>query len=215
MKWITTIAILVILGLLGYIFYPQISGQTQEEEVVSEEEQKVEVKEAEVNETTDAYTISAKYPQFGIPAIDSQIKAAVDSAIAEIKSMPGNPAGSATPQNSFDGSFNSVYVGPDVISVTLILSQYTGGAHPMTILSGLNFDRATGKKLMLEDALALIGLTVGEVSAKATTELQAELGESFFPEGTTTNPENFSSFKISGDKATFIFQHYQAGPYSA
>ncbi len=210
------VIVLIIIGIfIGYSFSPQITGLSGGPDTEGGEESTPQVTEAELSETSDSYAINITYPQFGVAAIDSQIKAAVDAAVDEIKSIPANPAGSATPQNSLDGSFNSVYIGPDAISVTLVLSQYTGGAHPMTILSGLNFDRTTGKRLGLEDALALTGLTVGEVSAQATAELQTKLGESFFPEGTTTNPENFSSFKISADKVTFIFQQYQAGPYAA
>ena len=36
-----------------------------------------------------------------------------------------------------------------------------------------------------------------------------------FEEGADTNPENFSSFVISADKVTFIFQQYQVAAYAA
>ncbi len=171
---------------------------------------------ARIQEDSAAYTVDAQYPQFGIPAVDSQIKKAVEDAIAEFKALPPNPPDSATPKNEFAGSFDSVYVGPDVVSVKLILSQYTGGAHPMTLFSGVNYDRATGRLLLLDDALKLIGKSVGGVSAEASAELKAKLGDGFqFPEGVNTNPENFSSFIISADKVTFIFQQYQVAAYAA
>jgi hypothetical protein len=117
-------------------------------------QQNIVVRTESEHEEGDAYTIDVKYPQFGIPAIDAKIKSAIDDAVKEIKDMPANPPDSATPQNSLDGSYDSVYVGPDIISVVLQLSQYTGGAHPMTILSGMNFDRKSGKQLLLDDVLA-------------------------------------------------------------
>lgn len=208
MKLIGFLAALIIGGFIGYTIAPRVP-------VVSPSGDTFQMEVAEINDSSAAYAVNARYPQFGISSIDAQIQAAVDGAIAELKSLPPNPSDSATPQNSFDGTFGSIYAGPDVVSLELILSQYTGGAHPMTLVSGVNYDRTSGRQLMLEDALAMIGLTVEEVSAKATAELQAKLGESFFREGATTNPENFSSFLISKDTLTFIFQQYQVAPYAA
>lgn len=185
----------------------------------------VQMTTARIEDESAAYTIDAQYPQFGLPAeasaqagiasINAQIKGAVEGAVAEFKNLPKNPSDSATPKNEFTGSFDSVYVGPDIVSVKLILSQYTGGAHPVTLVSGVNYDRATGRLLLLDDALKLIGKSVGQVSAEATAELKAELGDAMFEEGANTNPENFSSFVISADKVTFIFQQYQVAPYAA
>ncbi len=169
---------------------------------------------AKIQEDTNAYTINAQYPQFGIPAIDTQIKAAVESAVNEFKTSPANPPDSATPKITFDGTFDSVYAGPDVVSVELILSQYTGGAHSLTLLSGLNYDRTTGRQLVLDDALKMIGLTVDQVSAQASSQFKQKFGDNFFANGADTNPENFSSFVISADKVTFIFQEYQVAAYS-
>jgi hypothetical protein len=168
-----------------------------------------------IQESTDAYSIKIDYPQFGITSIDTQIKQRIDGAVSEFKTFSQSPPGAEIPKNEFVGTFENAYVGPDVISVELILMQYTGGAHPMTIFSGVNFDRATGKVLLLNDALTLIGKTVTDISAESTTQLKAKLADGFFPEGVTTNPENFSSFVISKDAVTFIFQEYQVAAYAA
>jgi hypothetical protein len=174
----------------------------------------VEVTTQTVHEDTDAYTIDVQYPQVGIASIDAQIKKAVDDALAEFRSLPQNPQDSATPQNDFTGRFDKVYVGPDAVSAELILSEYTGGAHPMTIFSGVNFDRTTGKPLVLNDALKMTGLTIDQLSAQATAKLKAQLGDGFqFSEGANTNPENFSSFLIGTSSVTFIFQQYQVAAY--
>ena len=180
-----------------------------------ESQARVEVTTAHVQEDSATYTIDVSYPQFGIPAIDTQIKKAIDDAVAEFKTLSPNPGDSATPKLSFDGSFDSVYVGPDVISVKLILSQYTGGAHPLTLISGLNYNRTTGKQLLQNDAFEMLGMTVEQVSIAATAELKAKLGDTMFKEGANTNPENYSSSVISADKVTFIFQQYQVAAYAA
>ena len=169
----------------------------------------------QIHEDTDTYAINVQYPQFGVAAIDDQIQKAVEDAADEIRSYPPNPPDSAVTQNTLDGSFDKVYMGPDIVSLELELSQYTGGAHPMTILSGMNFDRATGKRLGLDDALKLIGRSVAEVSAEATLQFRSKFTDAFFSEGADTNPENYSSFVISDKKVTFIFQSYQVAAYAA
>lgn len=169
-----------------------------------------------ISESTEDYDIDVQYPQFGIPAIDTQIKSAYDEAVSELKAQPTVMHGESAAKYSFTGRFDDVYIGPDVISVELVLSSYTGGAHPMTLFSGVAFDRTTGKRLALADALALIGKDVAQVSAESSTSLARQLGDMFmFKEGADTNPENFSSFIVSKDAVTFIFQQYQVAAYAA
>src|SRR3989344_9200790 len=205
---------LVVLGGVVYFLFPYLRT-SQTPVPVDTIPQGVEVTTATAQEQTNVYLIDVNYPQFGVSAVDADIKSKKEAAVGEFKDIPPNPPESATPQNEFTGTFENVYVGPDVVSVQLILSQYTGGAHPMTIFNGLNYDRATGRQLLQSDAFAMIGLTAVQVSARATAELKAKLGESMFEEGANSNPENFSSFIISADEVTFIFQPYQVAAYAA
>jgi hypothetical protein len=204
---------LVVLGGAVYFLFPYLRTAQAPVEVMEGSEAKLTT--ATVQEETDTYLIDIQYPQFGIPSIDADIKGKIDASVAEFKAIPPNPPGSATLQNEFTGTFEDVYMGPDVVSIKLILSQYTGGAHPMTIVSGLNYDRATGRQLLQQDAFAMLGLSAEEISAKATAELKAKLGDNMFEEGANSNPENFSSFVISEDSVTFIFQPYQVAAYAA
>lgn len=207
-------AILIALG-GGYLLLKGIDNSNRSSETPGVSAQDARITTKSVQEDTDTYRIDVKYPQFNIPAIDADIKSKIDVAVAEFKTYPPNPPESAVSQNEFIGTYEDLYVGPDIVSVALVLSQYTGGAHPLTIVSGLNYDRASGRQLLQEDAFALIGKSLEDVSANVTAELGTRLGEAFFPEGANTNPENFSSFLISQDTVTFIFQEYQAGPYAA
>jgi hypothetical protein len=169
-----------------------------------------------ISESTDAYEIDAEYPQFGMAVIDTQIRTAYEEAITEIKAQPVVPHGESVATNSFYGRFDNTYIGSDIISAELILSQYTGGAHPSTIFAGVAFDVDSGKRLELSDALALIGKSIETLSASSSAILARDLGDVFmFPEGANTNPENFSSFVVSRDAVTFIFQQYQVAPYAA
>jgi hypothetical protein len=167
-----------------------------------------------IEEHTDAYDIDAQYPQFGAPGIDAQIAADMGGAVDELKAAPTVEHGMSVAKNSFTGRFEDVYIGSDYVSVSLILSQYTGGAHPMTIVSGRAYDRTTGKRLELADVLALTGETVADISASSTAVFAKQFSDAFFAEGADTNPENYSSFVVSKDAVTFIFQQYQVAPYA-
>lgn len=175
----------------------------------------IQVTTAKVNEETPAYLIDVQYPKFGIAAIDGKVQRIVEDTITEFKGYPANPPEMSSPQNELTIRYETPYVGPDVVSVKLIISEYTGGAHPNSLFSGLNFARSTGAQLLQSDAFVLTGLTVQQVSAQATAQLKAKLGDTMFEEGVNTNPENFSSFVISADRVTFIFQPYQVAAYAA
>ncbi|MDP2664357.1 MAG: DUF3298 domain-containing protein [bacterium] len=158
--------------------------------------------------------IDVEYPQFGIPAADAFIKESMNADIARFKAIPPGPSDMATSRYDLRNVIESIYVGPDFISVKSTISEYTGGAHANGGFYGRNFDRTTGKQLFQDDAFRMIGLTLQEVSASATTQLKAKLGDNMFTEGANPNPENFRSFVISADKVTFIFTPYQVASYS-
>lgn len=169
-----------------------------------------------IAEETDTYTIDAQYPRFGIPAVDAEIKRVEDAAITELKAQPPVPHDLSVAKNSFYGRFDAPYIGPEYVSVELSLSQYTGGAHPSTIFTGLVFDRASGKRLALPDVLALIGKSLPELSASSSEMLARSLGDGFqFPEGAAATADNFSSFVIDAKSVTFILQQYQVAAYAA
>lgn len=213
-RYFAFVLAIVALGIVGFLLFPYLNTSqepTPPQEIASSASLTTET----ISEDSATYTIDVKYPQFGFASIDANIKAKIDAAVSELKAVPPNPPESATPKNEFNGTFEDVYIAGDVISVALVLSQYTGGAHPMTIVSGMNYDPRTGKQLLQEDAFGMIGKTAAEVSVEATAQLKAKLGDAFFEEGANSNPENFSSFLVSENGVTFIFQQYQVGPYSA
>lgn len=204
---------LVVLGGVGYVLFPYL--RTAQEPVEIKVSSELEVTTGSIREESETHRMDVEYPQFGIPAIDADIKEKVEAAVAEFQALPANPPESVSAQHTLDGSFENVYIGPNIVSFALVLSQYTGGAHPLTIISGLNYERATGRQLLQNDAFAMIGMSVEEVSEATTAKLKTRLGDSMFEEGANTNPENFSSFLVSADSVTFIFQAYQVAAYSA
>src|SRR3989338_1196753 len=211
------LALVVLVG-LAYAIYTYVPKAPPLPAVNTEEQKQdgTEIKVETISDDTDSYSVEARYPQFGIPLVDAKIKAVVDNAVAAFKSYPANPPESAVPKNEFTGSFNSTYVGADVVSVALAFSEYTGGAHGNTVIIGLNVDRKTGEDVTLDEALLLIGKTLPEVGSESLVQLKAVLGEDMlFAEGAEPKPDNYSVFLISKEKVTFIFNNYQVAPYSA
>lgn len=213
-KALVIAATLVVLG-GGYALYKGLTRLPSVSQILPG----IQVATATEKEDTDTYTVDAKYPQFGIASIDADIKAAVEGALSEFKNdvaLGPPPPDSAVLQYEFQSMFDSAYVGPDVVSAKLIVSTYMGGAHGNAVVYGLNYDRETGAELMLEDALAMVGLTLEEVAAQAKAELSAKLGSDIIsPEGADPTAENYNTFTVSPDKVTFIFQIYQVAPYAA
>lgn len=216
MRLLIYLLVLAILGSLVFVIYtkaPRIPAAEQKE---STSVAGVQMRIRSVFEETEAYRIEVRYPQFDIPAIDAAVSKKVNDALAEFKTYEPLPADSAAGRNEFIASFDSVYVGEDIVSVELLFSEYTGGAHPLTSIIAVNVERATGRELSLSDALALIGMSLEEVSERSLTELRARLGEEgMFPEGAAPTEEHYSTFLVSKDAVTFIFNAYQVAPYSA
>ena len=167
-----------------------------------------------IQEETATYVINVAYPQFGILAADTHIKAIVDRAVADFKAVPPYTE-TGFLKYEFDGSYNSSYIGPDIVSARLILYQDTGGAHGNAVAYGLNFDASSGAPLTLDQALSLIGKTLPEVADTATVQLTKDYEMVQFPEGVLPTPENYQTFLINKDSVTFIFQQYQVEAYAA
>lgn len=168
-----------------------------------------------IKEDTSTYTIDATYPVTGVAAADTAIKSAIDGAIAEFKSYPPNPPDSAVPKNQFNADPSGMYVGSDVVSVALEISEYTGGAHPNTVINAINIDPKSGKSLTLTDALSMTGLSLAQVASSSLAQLHAKLGDVVFEDGVLPKPENYQTFLVNKDSVTFVFQEYQAAPYAA
>ena len=177
----------------------------------------VEITVATLRESDPEYSIDVEYPQMGLP-FDATIKQAVEKAAQALRDLvqqsPPSSVGSPGPY-SLTGGFESVYIGPDIVSVRLTFYSYTGGAHGGSAIHGFNFDRIDGHQLTLDDALHLIGLSLDDAAAQAKDQLTARLGDALFADGALPKPENYQTFVVGADSVTFIFQEYQVAPYAA
>lgn len=212
-KYILALALILGVGYLVFMFAlkaPVLSNTATSTSVGTE------MTVTDVYDDTATYQIEAHYPQFGIPSVDAKIKATIEKSIAEFKTYPANPPESAVPKNEFTSSFNSAYVGPDVVSVALVISEYTGGAHPNSNILSVNVAPRSGKEIALDDVLAMIGKTLAQVAKESLAQVQAKIGaDAIFPEGVDAKPDNFNTYLISKDSVVFIFNSYQVAPYAA
>jgi hypothetical protein len=163
--------------------------------------------------TTDVYTVSLKYPVFGLEAADKHVKSIVDEALTNFTTVPPNPT-PITAGNEMLGEFDHEYVGPDYLSAKMQIYEFTGGAHGGTVAYGLNFHR-DGTEVTLDEALSLIGKNLQQVSEEATEQLIEHFGMVQFPDGAAPTAENYSTFLINDKNVTFIFQQYQVQAYAA
>jgi hypothetical protein len=162
---------------------------------------------------TAIYTIDANYPVFGIPNLDDAILGAVHVGVADIEGTPANPSPNNI-KNSFTSSFDSIYSDAQVASARVILSEYTGGAHDISVAAAFNYDRQTKTFLTLGDVLTMTGLSLQQLSADAKTQLDTHYGSVQFPDGIAATSTNFATFNINKDDVIFTLQEYQAEPYS-
>lgn len=101
----------------------------------------------------------------------------------------------------------------DVISYLVTKYAYTGGAHGMTALTSLNFDRKTGT-LLTEGDFFTDGYEE-KLSGLLTSHLEESLGENvdtsmLFVKEISPN----GNFKVSADGVTYIYNQYEIGPYA-
>lgn len=206
--------VLVLIGVGLYVVWTRtsISPDTGNQEPVAIMMQS---EPATYSESTDTYEIAAEYPIFGVEPVDAAVQEVVDKAIASFKAYPvDNPSADSVPKNSQDISYGTVYAGPDYVSVEILISEYTGGAHPNSVAIGVNVT-PDGKKITLVDALNLIGKSLQQVAVEADAQLKILLGDAYFADGAAPIPDNYSTFLVDEQTVTFVFNPYQVGPYAA
>lgn len=86
--------------------------------------------------------------------------------------------------------------------------EYTGGAHGNTFLESFNYDKETGQRIQVQDVVA-DNDTFNILAAFADKELTVE-----YPEGSNSNPENWSVWYTNNSSITFIFVPYQIASYA-
>lgn len=100
----------------------------------------------------------------------------------------------------------------DIVSYLVTKYAYTGGAHGMTVLTSLNFNKKTGT-LLTEGDFFTDGYEE-KLSGLLTSHLEESLGENvdtsmLFVKEISPN----GNFMVSADGVTYIYNRYEIGPY--
>lgn len=102
-----------------------------------------------------------------------------------------------------------------IVSVKENAYQYTGGAHPMYAMSGLNIDPVTGEQLFITDVVTdfskLVNVLNDKLIEKYGEETFYSVPEELLCEYT---PEQFS-WTMGYQGITFYFSPYELAPYAA
>lgn len=210
----------ILLGVVLIIIVAIVLSQMKGPLLTMSGSSQITVATSTITASTTEYTVDAEYPQFGIPAIDSQIKATVESGISDLESeaQQDQPAENNYPQYNFSSIFENVYIGQDYISAELVLAYYTGGAHENPVIVGETFDRATNQPVTLDQALALTGDTLPQVAAEAKRQLAQNPDTDptgMWASGSDPTPDNYATFVIDQNDVIFIFQPYQVASFAS
>jgi hypothetical protein len=107
----------------------------------------------------------------------------------------------------------------DVISIQFTDSFFTGGAHPNSASSTLNFDLKTGKEIMLADLFVPNSNYLKVISDHTIAELKTKLTEmsddEWISNGAGANAENYASWNLTKKGLMVNFDPYQVAAYAA
>lgn len=146
-------------------------------------------------------------------------KQMMDVSAEDIKMLPQG-------MNYFmDIGYNVEYADNDLISVSFLQSNFTGGAHPNYNYFTITYDLKNGKEVNLSELFKPGARYLEAVSAYAIKDLQSRkvpdsdenmgLAQDLFAEGATAKAENYQSWNITKKGLMFIFDPYQVGPFAA
>lgn len=221
MRKVLSVAILIGIVLsAGAIVFLLVGDRNREDLVATEQETTpvpLTVATSTISEETPDYQIDAEYPRFGIPAIDARIQSWIVSGVGELKAvaLQDEPAKNDFAQYSYASTFSSVYTDDQYISAMLSTGTYTGGAHGMPVIIGINFKRWNEQELSLDDALLMTGLSLDEIATQAKAQLVKQFGEVVWQSGADPEPVNYDTFYLTKKHVVFVFQPYQVASYAA
>ncbi len=179
-------------------------------------------------------TLSAEYPQLSGAAnadgFNQLVKTRVTNEIAAFKKqmlavsaedLKFLPAGV---NNYIDIGYDVEYADNDFVSVTLLRSEFTGGAHPNYNFLTVNYDLKNNREIKLGDLFKPGTKYLGTISALAMKDLQnrkdAESGENrglaqdIFADGALPKPENYARWNLTKKGLQFTFDPYQVASYA-
>ncbi len=117
---------------------------------------------------------------------------------------------------SFYNVFETTFLTPQIISLYMDKSEYTGGAHPNTIRNSQTWDALSAKRLQLRDFF-LPSFHYREFFIKYITKIamSPENKENYFDDAPTLIRKNFheKNFYLTPEGFVIYYQLYTIAPY--
>jgi hypothetical protein len=211
----------------GFSAYEQMLSFTNDAQVINRQ----------VSESVKAkrLDLTAEYPELtggtNAAGFNQLVKYRVTKELADFrKQMMGLSAADLKmlPQgvnNYIDIGYNIEYADNDLISVSFLESNFTGGVHPNYNYFTITYDLKNGREVKLSELFKPGAKYLEAVSAYATKDLQSRkmpdsdenmgLAQDLFAEGATAKAENYQNWNITKKGLMFTFDPYQVGPYAA
>jgi hypothetical protein len=178
--------------------------------------------------------LSAQYPELtggtNAAGFNQLVKSRVTKELAAFrKQMAGLSAEDLKmlPQgtnNYMDIGYNIEYADNDLISVSFLQGNFTGGAHPNYNYFTITYDLKNGREVKLSELFKPGANYVEAVSAYAINDLQSRkmpdsdenmgLAQDVFAEGAAAKAENYQNWNLTKKGLMFTFDPYQVGPYA-
>ena len=177
----------------------------------------------QIREETRGLTIGMKFPKLtwpGRPEVARAFNAAsrrpVDAALADFRrefSLSGGK-GSGVPWG-LSSEWDTAFRCRALVSGVLVLSSFTGGAHPNPSLVSLNFDMEKGRALQLGDLFRPGSNHLRVLSEYCLAELKTRGDEMVFAEdGAAPKAENYQVWTLGPKGLKVVFPPYQVAPYA-
>jgi hypothetical protein len=191
---------------------------------------------SQVNETIKAKRLemSAIYPYLtgtaNAAGFNRLVKTRVTGELAAFKKLMMATAAEdlkylpAGVNNYIDIGYDIEYADDDLISVSFLRSDFTGGAHPNYNFLTITYDLKNNREIKLGELFKPGTKYLGTLSAYAIKDLQsrkdAESGENrglaqdIFADGAMPKPENYARWNITKKGLMFTFDPYQVASYA-
>jgi hypothetical protein len=174
------------------------------------------------------YEIDVIYPQVSGPnaaaaaAFDHQVEALVQKEVTEFKKGVEDPDpadNSDQPGSSFSIGYLVTVATPELISVSLLMGEYSAGAaHPNSYSVSISYDIKAGKQLRLSDLFATGKPYLQTISKTCIAQLKKKLGEGADPEwldkGAGPKAENYKNWNLTTTGLEITFDSYQVAAYA-
>jgi hypothetical protein len=211
----------------GFSAYEQMVSFTNGTQIINRQ----------INESLKArrLDLTAEYPELAGGAntagFNQLVKSRVAKELADFKKqMMGLSASDLKmlPQgmnNYIDIGYGIEYADNDLLSVSFLEGNFTGGAHPNYNYFTITYDLKNGREIKLSELFKPGAKYLQAVSAYASKDLRSRkmpdsdenmgLAQDIFAEGATAQAENYRNWNITKRGLMFTFDPYQVGPYAA